>query len=287
MTGDAPSPVGAHAFIWTPRWDREGARLAASGAAGAGFDLIEVPLLEPGMVDTRDTVRVLDDAGLGCTCSLGLPADAHLPSNPDKAEPFLLEAVDVAAELGSPWLTGALYGNLGAVTGHPPTDAELDTVGRALSRVAARADELDVKLGIEVINRYETYLVNTTTQVIALLDRIDAPNVYAHLDTYHMNIEEDSFTEPVRRLGPRLGYVHLAESHRSVIGDGHVPFEELFVALDAVGYRGPLIVEGFLNADPSIRAATATWNGPDLDPDEFARSGKAEIDRIRRAIASS
>lgn len=280
MTPTNSSPIGAHTFIWTARWDQTGARLAATGAAAAGFDLIEIPLLDPSIVDIADTRGLLESFDLGCTCSLGLPAGMHLPSAPDKALSFLEEAVDVAADLGSSWLTGALYGSLGTLTGAPPTDAEMEIVGRTLHQLAVYAEERGVALGLELINRYETYLLNTVEQAIRLLDRIDAPNVYAHLDTFHMNIEEPSFGSSVRRLGGRLGYVHLAESDRGVLGSGHFPFEEFLDSLVAAGYSGPLVVESFAHADAGIRIATATWRQDDLDPGSFA----AESLRFVRAL---
>lgn len=274
------SPIGAHTFIWSARWDREGARRAVAGAVRSDFELVEIPLLDPQLIDTGDTVRILDSAGLSCTCSLALPADTHLPDAPERAVSYLTRAVDVAAEIGSTWLTGALYGNLGTLTGSCPTAAELDTIAGALTRVAHHASARGVSLGLELINRYETYILNTVTQACELLDRIDAPNVYAHLDTFHMNIEERAFAGAVERLGDRLGYVHLAESDRGPLGSGHVPFPDLLDALERVGFSGPIVVEAFINADPRIRSATATWRADDLDPDRFAADAIAYLRSI-------
>lgn len=283
MTPTNSSPIGAHTFIWSARWDHTGARLAATGAASAGFDLIEIPLLDPSIIDVADTRRLLESLGLGCTCSLGLPADVHLPSAPEEALSFLTRAVDVAADLGSGWLTGALYGSLGTLTGAAPTDEEIEIVGRALHRLAVHAEERGVALGLELINRYETYLLNTVEQAIQLIDRIDAPNVYAHLDTFHMNIEEPSFGPSVRRLGRRLGYVHLAESDRGVIGSGHFPFGEFLDSLVSIGYSGPLVVESFAHADAEIRIATATWRRDHLDPRGFAAESLRHVRALRDA----
>ena len=281
MTHTTLSPIGAHAYIWSPRWDRAGARHAATNAAAAGFDLVEIPLLDPSIVDVADTVRLLESLELGCTCSLGLPANAHLPAAPEEALVFLANAIDVAAALGSRWLTGALYGHLGTLTGSAPTDEELDTIARILHQVAAYAADRRIRLGLELINRYETYILNTVDQALVLIDRIDAPNVYAHLDTYHMSIEEPSFTGALHQLGDRLGYVHLAESHRGTIGEGHVPFGEIIDTLGVLGYDGPLVIEGFLNADPAIRAATATWHNHNLDPQRFVSSSLEHIAALR------
>ena len=280
MRSDPSRPLGAHASIWAPTWDHRGAREATSQAAEAGFRFVEIPLLDPLGIDVKDTIQVLDAAGLSCTCSLGLPADAHLPAAPDEALDFLKTAINVAHDLGSEWLTGAVYGNLGTFTGAPPSRDEFETVAHTLREAAMFAAERDIKLGIEVINRYETYLVNTSDQALALLEQMDVPNAYVHLDTFHMNIEEPSFSEAIHRVGSRLGYVHLAESHRGALGEGQVPFEEIVTALAATGYSGPLVVEAFLNAHPALKAVTATWRDHDLSAERFAAMSFAHVTRL-------
>src|SRR3712207_554789 len=96
---------GAHAFIWAGEWTPEGAEKVIRGAAEAGLDFVEIPLLHPESMDVSGTGELLDRFGIGCTCSLGLPKAAHLPFAPDRAEAFLKEAVDVTASLGAPALS--------------------------------------------------------------------------------------------------------------------------------------------------------------------------------------
>jgi sugar phosphate isomerase/epimerase len=76
----------------------------------------------------------LDSYGLDCSCSLGLPPEVHLPSNPEGARRFLDLAVETTAALGSPMLTGCLYTHVGTLTGKPPEPSELETVAHILKR---------------------------------------------------------------------------------------------------------------------------------------------------------
>ncbi|CAN5859400.1 sugar phosphate isomerase/epimerase [soil metagenome] len=220
---------GAHAFIWAGDWSTEGSKRVISGAADAGLDFVEIPLLRPSDMDVEGTRKLLDHHDIGCTCSLGLPKEAHLPFAPKKAEEFLKQAVDVSADLGSNALSGAIYTNLGTLTGDPPSDEELDTVVRVLKRVARYASDRSLQLGIEPVNRYESYLINLAEDLDDMLDRIDEPNVFAHLDTYHMNIEEKGFYKPIVGLGDKLKYIHLSESDRGTPGTGNVHWNEVFV----------------------------------------------------------
>jgi D-psicose/D-tagatose/L-ribulose 3-epimerase len=245
------------------------------GAAEAGLDFVEIPLLHPESMDVSRTRELLDRYGIGCTCSLGLPEAAHLPFAPNRAEAFLRTAVDVTGALGSTALSGAIYTHLGTLTRKPPTEDELAEVGRVLKSVARYAAEAGVSLGVEAINRYETYLINLASQAGAMLDRIDEPNVFVHLDTYHMNIEEKGFYDPIVATGPRMQYIHLSESDRGTPGTGNVRWDEVFRGLEAVEYDGRLVMESFAAVNEDIIGATALWRDVVGDPQALIRDGLA------------
>jgi D-psicose/D-tagatose/L-ribulose 3-epimerase len=264
---------GAHAFIWAGEWTSEGAEKVIRGASEAGLDFVEIPLLHPESMDVSGTRDLLDRYGIGCTCSLGLPKAAHLPFAPDAAETFLRTAVDVTAALGSDALSGAIYTHLGTLTRKPPTEDELAEVARVIKSVARYAAQQDVSLGIEAINRYETYLINLASQADAMLDRIDEPNVFVHLDTYHMNIEEKGFYDPIVATGSRMQYIHLSESDRGTPGTGNVHWDEVFRGLEAVGYNGRLVMESFAAVNEDIIGATALWRDVVGDPQALIRDG--------------
>jgi D-psicose/D-tagatose/L-ribulose 3-epimerase len=264
---------GAHAFIWAGEWTPEGAQKAIGGAAEAGLDFVEIPLLRPESMDITATRALLDRYGIGCTCSLGLPKAAHLPSAPEKAQSFLESAVDVAAGLEAPVLCGVLYAHLGTLTGRPPGQEELEDVARVLKDVARYAAERGVSLGVEAVNRYETYLINLAEQANTMLDRVGEPNVFVHLDTYHMNIEEKGFYEPIVATGPRMHYIHLSESDRGTPGTGNVHWDEVFRSLKAIDYDGYLVMESFAAINEDLAGATALWRDVVGDPETLIRDG--------------
>jgi D-psicose/D-tagatose/L-ribulose 3-epimerase len=263
---------GAHAFIWAGEWTPKGAQKAIGGAAEAGLDFVEIPLLRPESMDITATRALLDRYGIGCTCSLGLPKAAHLPSAPEKAQSFLESAVDVAAGLEAPVLCGVLYAHLGTLTGRPPEQEELEDIARVLKNVARYAAERGVSLGVEAVNRYETYLINLAEQANAMLDRVGEPNVFVHLDTYHMNIEEKGFYEPIVATGPRMHYIHLSESDRGTPGTGNVHWDEVFRGLKAIDYDGYLVMESFAAINEDLAGATALWREVG-DPETLIRDG--------------
>jgi len=262
---------GAHAFIWAGEWTPEGAEKVIRGASEAELDFVEIPLLHPESIDVSGTRELLDRYEIGCTCSLGLPKAAHLPFAPDAAERFLRAAVDVTVALGSDALSGAIYTHLGTLTRKPPTEDELAQVARVIKSVARYAAEQDVSLGIEAINRYETYLINLASQADEMLSRIDESNVFIHLDTYHMNIEEKGFYDPIVTTGPRMRYIHLSESDRGTPGTGNVHWDEVFRGLKAIEYDGRLVMESFAAVNEDIIGATALWRDVVGDPQALIR----------------
>jgi len=266
---------GAHAFIWVGDWTSESGGDAIAAAGRAGVDVIEIPMLRPERFDAALTRRQLDAAGLGAICSLVLPPEAHLPERPDAARAFLRRALDQVAGIGATFLGGVLFAHLGRLTGAPPTGAERAECARVLRDVANYAKGLGVTLGLEPVNRYETYLYNTIGDTMELIAAIGADNVTIHADTYHMNIEEAGFRQAFEAAGSRLGCVHCSESDRGVPGHGNVHWDEVFGGLRAIDYRGPLVLESFAAINPDLAGATCMWRRPSYTSDQLVREGMA------------
>ncbi len=152
---------------------------------------------------------------------------------------FLGGVLSLVRDTGSSYLGGVIFSKLGRYTA-PVTERGRAHSVESIAWLADRAADSGITLGLEFCNRYETNVLNTTEQTLAFIADVDRPNVVAHLDVYHMNIEEVSFSAAVHAAADagRLGYVHLGESHRGALGTGSVPFDEFFTALHEVGYDG-------------------------------------------------
>jgi D-psicose/D-tagatose/L-ribulose 3-epimerase len=134
---------------------------------------------------------------------------------------------------------------------------------------------------LEFCNRYETNVLNTTAQTLEFISKVGRDNVVAHLDTYHMNIEEVSFTGAVKLAADagKLGYVHVGESHRGHLGTGSIPWQEFFTALKAVGYDGTITFESFSSevVNPQLSSALSIWRNLWDDSMELATSAREFI----------
>jgi D-psicose/D-tagatose/L-ribulose 3-epimerase len=250
---------GIHSSIWTMRWTPEAAEAAVAEAVLHGFDFVEVALLDPPIVDAAHSRALFDRAGISAVCSLGLP-ESHWPSrNPAKGVEFLTMALDKTAAMGAKALTGVTYCGIGERSGLPPTEAELENVARCLAAASKHAKRLGIAFGIEPVNRYETHLINTGWQAAAMLDRVGAENLFIHLDTYHMNIEEKGVANGILAARDHLRYIHLSESDRGTPGQGTCDWDEIFAALAAIGFKGGLAMESFINMPPELAWGLSVW----------------------------
>lgn len=280
--------IGCHGLVWTGDFEGDGVELAVRKTKEAGFDLIEFPLLDPARFNVESARTALERHGIGASASLGLSEATDISSESaavvGRGAQLLHEAVEVASSLGSGYLCGVLYSALTKYA-RPPTRTGMENSAAVIREVADHAAGLGMKLGLEVVNRYESNLINTAAQALRYLDIVRRPNVVVHLDTYHMNIEESGTSAPVAECGDRLGYVHIGENHRGYLASGSIAFEELFLALERVRYRGPIVFESFSSmvVSPALSNTLGIWRELWSDSDDLARHAERTI----RALAAS
>jgi len=266
---------GAHAFVWIGEWNTEDGNYAISQAGEVGFDFIEIPLLKPAEFDAASHKTALEKAGIAATCSLVLPKDAHMPDEPEKSRDFLVSALVEVEKLGSQYLGGCIAYSLGRLTGVPPTAQEHATVAQVLKDVAGEAKKRGITLALEACNRYETYLYNSLADTRETILATGVDNLKLHADTYHMNIEEEGFYQPLVDTADVLDYIHMSESHRGLVGSGTVNWDEVWRGLAGANFTGKLVLESFAAINPDLAAATCLWRPPNQGPDVLAREGLA------------
>lgn len=250
---------GIHSSIWTMDWTPQAAEHAVEQARHYEFDFIEVALLNPSKVDTSHSRNLFAKAGISAVCSLGMPEGAWPSRDPDAGLTFLKSVIDAAADMGAEALSGVIYGGIGERTGEPPTQLEYDNVARCLRAAAARAKQRGILLGIEPVNRYETHLINTGRQAVEMIEAIGAENMFIHLDTYHMNIEEKGAGNGILDARDHLRYIHLSESDRGVPGMGTCDWDEIHATLAAIDFKGGLAMESFINMPPELSWGLSVW----------------------------
>lgn len=268
---------GCHSLVWSGNWTESAARHAIESSANAGYGLVEIAAINPADIDIDMTRRVLEEYGMQSAVSLGLGADTDVSSeDPEavrKGRGLLSDALNIVRGTGGTMLCGVIYSKLGKYDA-PATERGLENSRETMAWLADKAAESGISLGIEFANRYETNVVNTTGQTLDFIDSIGRDNVYAHLDSYHMNIEERSFAEAIRLAASagKLGYVHVGESHRGALGTGSINWAEFFGALAEVKYDGVITFESFSSkvVHESLSNSLAIWRNLWVDNVELA-----------------
>lgn len=234
----------------------------------AGYDGVEVPVVEAELSELRELAKVLDGEGLARTavgfCGPEVDPISTSAATRQAAGEHLRRLVDRAAALGCDVLGGPMHSAYATFPSR--SDAHVGAAPELLARsaavlrpIAAHAASAGVRLGLEYLNRFECCLCTTAAQTRALVDLVDHPACAAVYDTHHAHIEDPSQGAAIRALGARLGHVQLSESHRGPLGSGQVHWPEVFAALEHARYDGWLVVEAFSRQDPAFGAGLRIW----------------------------
>jgi D-psicose/D-tagatose/L-ribulose 3-epimerase len=229
-----------------------------------GYDGIEIPLFEGDPEHYAKIGQAARDNGLRTTAVCVMPDEAHdcLSDDPkiqDAALGHIKWAVDCLDATGGEVLCGPFHQPLGIFSGDPPTSQQRANMVSVHKRAAAYAAERNIKLGVEPLNRFECYVLNTVEDAAETVGQVDAANYGLLYDTFHANIEEK---DPVGVIAPHLkaiSHVHFSENDRGTPGKGHVPWLETMSALKSGGYNGWCTIESFGRAMPDLAAATKVW----------------------------
>ena len=252
----------------------------------AGYDGVELPMFNLEL-DYKSLGESLDSMGLART-AVTIRGEEDNPISPDasiraKGVELTKQTLDCCAAAGVETLVGPYHSALGYFSGAGPTEDEWKWGVDSMRQVAEHADQVGVKLGVEALNRFECYFLNTHGDSARFVREVDHPACGMMYDTFHSNIEEKSVTDAVNAGGDKLFHIHISENDRSTPGEGAVRWDENFDAIVQSGYDGWLVIEAFGLALPEIAAATKIWRRMYKDEITLATEGlnfmKSEIEK--------
>jgi D-psicose/D-tagatose/L-ribulose 3-epimerase len=275
--------LGIHSFVWTGGQTQEGLETALEKSAEHGYRTIEFAYLRPERFDLDRLARKAQALDVEVGVTMGLPLDSDVSSEDAavvaKGRRMLSDAVKAVRDIGGNKLGGILY-SAHAKYNAQPTERGWKNSAAALAEVGEEARALGIDIVLEVVNRFESNLLNTTAQGLKFIADSGSEHLLLHLDTFHMNIEEANPAAAIRLAGDRLGYFHIGESNRGYLGDGVIDFERIFDALLDIGYARDVTFESFSGAvvDEGLSLACAIWRDTWTESMPLARHAKAYID---------
>ncbi|HSW45859.1 MAG TPA: sugar phosphate isomerase/epimerase [Phycisphaerae bacterium] len=267
--------IGVNLMLWTGNLTRKALPLIDK-VGRMGFDGVELPIFDPKKVDVAGTRRVLADNKLGATVSTALAVGSLISDSPRERKAgldYVMAVLDVSKAVGAELLCGPLYSPVGHLVGRGRTTQEWKHAVAGLRKVADRAEELEMTIGIEALNRFETYFLNTCDDAAKLCKQVGSPRVGVHFDTFHANIEEKDPPTSLRRLGRQLVHVHACENDRGIPGSGHVQWGGIITALTGMKYDRWVTIESFVPAIKEIARAASIWRPVAKSGDELATKG--------------
>lgn len=276
--------LGIHSFVWTGGQTQQGLEDALEKSAQHGYRTIEFAYLRPELFDLDRLARKAQSLDMEIGVTMGLTRDKDVSSTDAdtvKAGKLMLaDAVRAVRDIGGNKLGGILYSAHTKYDRQPTPDGWKNSV-EAIAETAEIASDAGVDIVLEVVNRFESNLLNTTAQGLKFLEDTGRDDVRLHLDTFHMNIEEANPAAAIRLADDRLGYFHIGESNRGYLGDGVIDFDRIFDALLDIEYQRDIVFESFSAAvvDESLTRACAIWRDTWTDNDPLAAHAKGFIDQ--------
>ena len=253
---------GMNLLLWTGAMNDDMIPVVAS-LKEMGYDGVEVPVFEDNIDLYTQWGARLQEMGLECT-AVTVRGEEDNPISSDPAVRALgvennKRALDNAAAAGAIRLVGPYHSALGVFSGQGPTEDEWKWGVDSMRQVAEHAETVGITLGVEALNRFETYLLNTHADSARFVREVNHPNARMMYDTFHANIEEKDIAQAIRDCHDVCALVHISENDRATPGSVNVDWDTNFNTLKEVGYDGWMVVEAFGLALPELVAATKIW----------------------------
>jgi len=259
-----------------------------------GFESVEIAVEDPRHITPTLIKRELDRHGLVCgsvSACFGPGRDLRGSPREQKATLDYMSAIlDQMVTLDCHTVIGPLYSCVGRTEAVPPVEyrRQWRTVAKNLRALCQKAEKLGRQICLEPLNRYETDFINTCDQGLKMIEDVGSPALKLLLDTFHMNIEEKSLADAIRRAGRHLGHLHACGADRGTPGNDHTDWKSIARALRDIRYGGDVVIESFTTDVKVIARAAAIWRRIEPTRDEIAVKGlKFLRNALNQRVASN
>tara|TARA_B100001123_G_scaffold5801_1_gene7410 strand:+ start:281 stop:1126 length:846 start_codon:yes stop_codon:yes gene_type:complete len=257
--------IGFNMLLWTTNIVEEEFHLLEK-IKKVGYDGVEIPIFggEEKVDHFKNIGKALKDNELECTSVTVIPDESRSPISDDESVrsnslEYLKWAMDCSHALGSEILAGPYYQPLGVFSGESPTQKEKENAAKVHQQAADYAKNLNLKLSIEPLNRFECYFLNIAQDASDYVDMVGKENFGYLYDTFHANIEEKDPVGVIGKTVKNINHIHISENDRGTPGKGNVRWKDTFQAIRNTDYDGWLTIEAFGRALPDLAAATRVW----------------------------
>lgn len=265
-------------WLWTSPFSNETSALFPK-IREMGFDAVEVPVEDPGLIDNTLLQKALTDHGLtGIVCGAFGPSRDLTHEDPavhQQCFDYIERCFDLCNELGAKFLAGPMYSAVGKARMVPPEQRkkEWQLAVTNLRKVSEMAATRGLSIALEPLNRFESDLVNTAEDAVRLVNNIDHPAARVMLDSFHMTIEERDLEQAILTAGDKLIHIQVSENYRGTPGTGLTPWASFRSGIEKAGYQGAISIESFTPEIKELAGAVCFWKNMADNQDDFARDG--------------
>jgi len=284
---------GIYTSYWEKEWGGDALKYIPK-VQKLGFDVLEVSTADfLGKDDSyfREMKKISQDCGILLTGGYGPAPQNNIgtadPVQFEKALSFYAEMFRQMELAGIGAIGGALYSYWPVTDLNFDKEADFERSVNGMKKLAAVAADHGVTLNMESLNRFEGYLINTCAECIRYVDAVDMPNVKVMLDSFHMNIEEESLTGAVLAAGSKLGHFHVGEPDRKPPRPGRMNWEEIGKALHQINYEGCVVMEPFVVPGGGIGKDIRIWRKlfDDVSEEALDREAADSVAYLRKAFS--
>lgn len=271
--------LGVFINFWEKNWDCDHAKYIRK-VGKLGFDVLEFQaqaLLEMSREKMLELKKIAEEENVELTYSLGLDPRYDVSSEDENVRvggiEYLKNIVERVGFMDGKIISGVSYAGWGCVPKNDLSGNKEPIVQRSvdsMKKIVKTAEDYGVVYCVEVVNRYEGCILNTAAEAMDYIRRVDAENIGVLLDTYHMNIEEDSFSDAIHMVGEKLYGLHTGDNNRRCPGRGHIDFDEIFKALADINYQGRIVSELFVAKGGEVGRDIYVWRDLEKNLSEAA-----------------
>lgn len=280
---------GIYYAYWTKDWNSDFLPFIKK-VKSLGFDLLEVnagSLPQLSLQEQYKLKGVAEENNIALSCCVGLTPDVD-PSSADtsirkKGIDFLNMIADSMVNCGIQKLSGIIYSSWpGKLEPRGYSKEKIrDWSLQSMKEAIKKAEEMDLIYNVEVVNRFEQFLLNTAKEGVEYAQEVGSPNIKILLDTFHMNIEEDSFRDSILTAKDYLGHFHIGENNRRPPGAGMLPWDDIFSALKEIQYNNWIVMEPFISQGGEVGRDISVYREvmPGSNKDEEAKKASQFIQK--------
>ncbi len=276
---------GVSTWLWTSPFTTETVNLFPK-IKSMGYDAVEIPVEYPEKIDGKVVKVALQENGLHAIVCGAFGASRDLthddPAVHQTCFDYITQCLDLCNTWDAEFLAGPMYSAVGKARMVSPEQRKIEweRAVKNIYKVCQLAQQRNLSIALEPLNRFESDLINTAGDVMRLIKDVNHASAKVLLDGFHMAIEEHNLEKAITTVGDKLIHVQVSENYRGTPGTGQTPWQSFKDGLEKINYQGAVSIESFTPEIKELAGAVCIWKNLAESQDGFASEGIAFLKKL-------